>query len=150
LGEIESRDEMVGSVPDFLLAYDASCGPCSRFKAIVEFLDAKKRIGFVPLEVADRSGVIEALPPSLRYRSFHLVRSHRGPARGGDIRSGSDALLPMLRLLIPGGTIASRIVEATPGANGAISFAYSVVSRLHDAGSCEPEARPDRAIPEGS
>jgi predicted DCC family thiol-disulfide oxidoreductase YuxK len=141
---------MVGSTQDFLLAYDASCGPCSRFKAIVEFLDAKRRIGFVSLDMADRSGVIEGISPSLRYRSFHLVRSPVSPVKGEGIRSGSDALLPLLRLLIPGGTIASRIVEATPGANGAISFAYSVFSRVHDAGSCEPKARPDRAGPEGS
>jgi predicted DCC family thiol-disulfide oxidoreductase YuxK len=141
---------MVGSVPDFLLAYDASCGPCSRFKAIVEFLDAKKRIGFVPLEVADRSGAIDGISPSLRYRSFHLVHSSVGHAKGEGIRSGSDALLPLLRLLIPGGKVASRIVEATPGAKGAISFAYSVVSRLHDAGSCVPAARLDRVRPEGS
>jgi predicted DCC family thiol-disulfide oxidoreductase YuxK len=141
---------MVAQMPDFLLAYDAGCGPCSRFKAIVEFLDPRRRIRFVSLEAADRSGALEGVSPSLLYRSFHLVHSSVGHAKGEGIRSGSDALLPLLRLLIPGGTIASRIVEATPGAKGAISFAYSVVSRLHDAGSCEPAARPDRARPEES
>ena len=141
---------MVGSTPDFLLAYDASCGPCSRFKSIVKFLDARKRIGFVSLEMADRSGAIKGISPSLRYSSFHLVHSPRGTVEGEDIRSGSDALLPLVSLLLPGGGVASRILEATPGAKGAMSFAYSAISRLHDAGSCIPAARRDRVRPEGS
>ena len=141
---------MVPSTPDFLLAYDASCGPCSRFKAIVELLDAKRRIKFVSLEAADRSGVIEAVLPSQRYRSFHLLRSPRGPAEGEEIYSGSDALVPLLRLLLPGGGFASRIVEVTPGAKAAISFAYAVISRLHGARSCAPAARGEGVDPEES
>src|SRR4029077_5263616 len=104
---------------DFLLAYDANCGPCSRFKRMVEFLDAKRRIRFVSLEGADGSGVLESVPPPVRYRSFHLLRVWRGRTDGGGIRSGSDALLQLLRLL-PGGNVASRLVEAVPGAEGAV------------------------------
>ena len=141
---------MVGSKPAFLLAYDASCGPCSRFKAAVEFLDAKGRIKFLPLEEAEKSGAIEDIPQSLRYRSFHLLRTPRGPAAGEGIYSGSDALLPLLRLLLPGGDIASRFIEAAPGAKGAISFAYSALSRLQGAGSCALAARRDRDGPEGN
>ena len=132
---------MTRSMPDFILAYDASCGPCSRFKAIVEFLDAKQRIRFVPLQEADTSGLIEGVQPSLRYRSFHLLDSVRGPGQGEGIHSGSDALLPLLSLLLPGGKVASRIVEASPGAKGMMSFAYSTISRLHGSGSCAPPAR---------
>jgi predicted DCC family thiol-disulfide oxidoreductase YuxK len=136
-GTKRARNKMVGSMQDFLLAYDASCGPCSRFKGLVEFLDARRRIAFVSLEEADKSGALEGVPPSLRYRSFHLLRPREGRVDGGGVRSGSDALLPLLRLL-PGGDLAARFVEAAPGAEGAVSFAYSALSRLHDTGSCSP------------
>jgi predicted DCC family thiol-disulfide oxidoreductase YuxK len=115
---------------DHLLAYDAGCGPCSRFKALVDLLDARGVIGFASLRDAEEAGALKGVSPSLRYRSFHLI------SPGGDALSGADALLPLVKLL-PGGRAVSRFLEAVPGSRRAISFGYSALSRLHDTGACD-------------
>lgn len=119
---------------DYLLAYDAGCGPCSRFKAFVDFLDARGRIEFLSLRQAEEVGALDAVEASSRYRSFHLVASGQGAS------SGADALLPLVRLLIPGGGAVSKFLESLPGSRRAISFGYSVVSRLHEKGACSAVA----------
>ncbi len=112
------------------LAYDASCGPCTRFKALVEFLDARKRLRFVPLETADRSGLLASVAPDSRYASFHLIRP-AGAAGHAEVRSGSEALPPLFRSLCLWGRGISRFVDTVPGGMAAVSFAYSTLSRLH-------------------
>jgi predicted DCC family thiol-disulfide oxidoreductase YuxK len=119
----------------YLLAYDAACGPCSRFKAVVDFLDARGLIEFLSLRQAEEAGALESVAPSLRYDSFHLV------APGKRALSGAEALLPLVGLLLPGGKAISRVLEAIPGSGRAISFGYSTVSRLHYAGACGTAAR---------
>jgi predicted DCC family thiol-disulfide oxidoreductase YuxK len=128
--------DMVGQTSRNVLAYDASCGPCSRFKAVVGFLDARHRIEFESLEEADRAGLLESVAPSLRYGSFHLVAFGAGSS-GGESRSGSKAILPLARLLLPRGESILSLVEATPGLGDAISFVYSMLSRSHEVGSCK-------------
>ncbi len=113
-----------------LLAYDSACGVCSRFKAVVEFLDARGVIEFLSLRQAEELGALGRIDPSLRYRSFHLI------ARGQGVWSGGDALLPLVKLLLPGGRVVSMVLQAVPGCRRAISFGYSTVSRLHGAGAC--------------
>ena len=113
-----------------LIAYDDSCGPCSRFKAVVEFLDASRGIAFVSLEAADESGLLGGLAPGSRYASFHLLRPS-GAWPEADVRSGSEAILPLMRLLPPWGLWVSRMVEAMPGGVSGVSFAYATLSRLH-------------------
>jgi predicted DCC family thiol-disulfide oxidoreductase YuxK len=120
---------------NYLLAYDAACGPCSRFKAVVDFLDARGLIEFVSLRQADEAGALESVAPSMKYDSFHLI------APGKPVLSGADALLPLVGLLLPGGGAFSRVLEAIPGCSRAISFGYSTVSRLHYAGACGTAAR---------
>jgi predicted DCC family thiol-disulfide oxidoreductase YuxK len=119
---------------NYLLAYDAACGPCSRFKAVVDFLDGRGLIEFASLRQADEAGALESVAPSLRYASFHLIR-------GGRVLSGANALLPLVGLLLPGGGAVSRVLEAVPGCSRAISFGYSTLSRLHYAGACGTAAR---------
>jgi predicted DCC family thiol-disulfide oxidoreductase YuxK len=114
----------------YLLAYDAACGPCSRFKAVVDFLDARGVIEFISLGQAEEAGLLESVSPSVRYDSFHLI----GPGRRA--LSGADALLPLLGLLLPRGGGITRVLEAIPGCSRAISFGYSMVSRLHYTGAC--------------
>jgi predicted DCC family thiol-disulfide oxidoreductase YuxK len=120
---------------DYLLAYDAGCGPCSRFKAVVDFLDARGTIEFASLKQAEEVGALETINPSLRHRSFHLIAS------GQRALSGADALLPLVRLLLPGGGVVSTALETLPGCRRAISFGYSALSRLHDAGACGKAAQ---------
>jgi predicted DCC family thiol-disulfide oxidoreductase YuxK len=120
---------------DHLLAYDAECGPCSRFKAVVRFLDARGRLDFASLREADEAGALSGVEPSLRYRSFHLVSSGRGA------RSGAEALMPLVGVLLPQGERLTRALETVPGFRLAMTFVYSTLSRLHDTGSCGTAAR---------
>jgi len=90
---------------------------------------------FASLMQAEEAGELEGVAASLRYDSFHLI------APGKPVLSGADALLPLVGLLLPGGGAVSRVLEAIPGCSRAISFGYSMVSRLHDAGACGTAAR---------
>lgn len=121
---------MASRAEQIVLAYDGSCGPCSRFKDVVEFLDAGRRIRFVSLEAADRSGLLAGIAPAWRYASFHLIRP-AGNSLDADVWSGSEAIIPLMRLLSPWGRGASRVVETIPGGMSAASLAYSTLSRLH-------------------
>lgn len=114
----------------YLLAYDSDCGPCTRFRRAVGFLDTYGKFEFMSLEHADEEGHLDTIPMSLRHRSFHLV------APDGRTLSGANAL-PKLVSLLPAGTILSGILTSAPGGLKATAFVYSVASRLHDTGSCQ-------------
>jgi len=101
----------------------------------VAFLDARRRIEFVSLGQAEETGALEDVEPSLRHRSFHLI------PRVEAASSGADALAPLARLLLPGGSVVSMALEAIPACRRAISFCYSTLSRLHDTGRCGTAAR---------
>jgi predicted DCC family thiol-disulfide oxidoreductase YuxK len=115
--------------PRFVIAYDSKCGPCSTFKAVVDLLDPRDRFAFVPLEVADASGLLRKVAPPSRYASFHLLDLGRG-SDATRVHSGADALLPLLGLLSPS-RAAARVVEGAPLGSRVASFAYSALSRLH-------------------
>lgn len=114
----------------YTLAYDADCGPCIRFRRVVGFLDAGRTISFVSLALADRTGVLDGIPPRLRRRSFHLV------IPGGEILSGAEAI-PALTRILPAGRVTSRAMVAIPGGTRAAGFVYGVFSRMHDSGECK-------------
>ncbi|MDG6909429.1 MAG: DUF393 domain-containing protein [Nitrososphaerota archaeon] len=111
------------------LVYDAACGPCTRFKDGVKFLDARRRMDYLGLAEADMTGRLEPVDPVRRYRSFHLVSPE------GRVWSGADAL-PQLAALLPGGFPLSRALAMCPPARSLAAFVYGVFSRLHDSGSC--------------
>ncbi len=114
----------------FTLVYDSGCGPCTRFKNAVKFLDAYHRLEGQSLLDADRDGLLDEVPVSRRHRSFHLVFP------GGEVLSGADALPELIRLLPSGGMVAG-LVYATPVGRWSMAFVYSTFVRLHDSGSCE-------------
>ena len=122
---------MASRAPEFVLAYDANCGPCSGFRAVVELLDARRRIRFVSLRAAEESGLLDGIASASRYASFHLIRSESSAPWEERLWSGSEALLPVVRLLSPWGRAISRIVQNTPGGSRAVSFLYSALSRSH-------------------
>jgi predicted DCC family thiol-disulfide oxidoreductase YuxK len=113
----------------FTVAYDSECGPCTRFREAVEFLDAKGSIAFVGLGQADRSGLLEPVEVSRRRASFHLISPE------GRVWSGARALPPLAGIL-PGGSGVSYVLGRNPMAFRLAAFAYEVLSRLHDSGSC--------------
>jgi predicted DCC family thiol-disulfide oxidoreductase YuxK len=111
-----------------ILAFDSGCGPCSKFKAVVEFLDARRLVGFLDIEEADRAGLLDGVPQALRFASFHVVIEQDAAAGTRGVASGSGAILPLVRALSPS---ASRLVGRVPVIEAALRFGYSTLSRLH-------------------
>jgi predicted DCC family thiol-disulfide oxidoreductase YuxK len=113
----------------YVLVYDKDCGNCTRFKRIVNRLDAYRRLDYLSLIEADESGMLDPVPGSRRHRSFHLIYP------GGTIISGSAAI-PELISLLPSGGAASFLIRRAPGGRTIVNLIYSMFSRLHDTGSC--------------
>jgi predicted DCC family thiol-disulfide oxidoreductase YuxK len=118
-----------GSSSKYILAYDANCGPCTKFKRIVDILDKYEKIDFIPVTKADQEGLLDKVPVRQRYKSFHLIFPK------GDAKSGPEALLELI-VILPGGKIISPIINCFPGGKKAVGFIYNRFSRLHDRGSC--------------
>ena len=116
-------------MPSYLLAYDADCGPCVRFKRLVDFLDVYHTMDFLSLTDANEHGLLNRIPESLRFESFHLISTN------GTIQSGSDALLDLIGLL-PLGSPISKIITFFPGGKQIIKLFYDTFSSLHNASSC--------------
>jgi predicted DCC family thiol-disulfide oxidoreductase YuxK len=126
----------------YILIYDSDCGPCTRFKRAVAFLDTRNRISFIGLDAADSSGLLAPIPQARRHRSFHLI------SPSGRVWSGAEALSPLTSLL-PGGAGLSFVMGRNPLAFNCASFVYGVFSRLHDVGSCSYASR-GRALQSGN
>jgi predicted DCC family thiol-disulfide oxidoreductase YuxK len=114
---------------NYIIVYDADCGPCRRFKDFVDFLDIHNQIDFVPLTQAEDLGLLNRIPQYLRYKSFHLI----SPA--GDIQSGPEAI-PSLINLFPLGHQVSKLIVLAPGGKRMMRSIYSTFSRFHDSSSC--------------
>jgi len=80
----------IGSSSKYVLAYDADCGPCTKFKRIVDILDKYEKIDFISLTKADEEGLPHNIPVRQRYKSFHLIFPK------GEAKSGSEALLELI------------------------------------------------------
>jgi predicted DCC family thiol-disulfide oxidoreductase YuxK len=113
----------------YILAYDANCGPCTRFRHIVDILDKYEKIDFISLSKADQEGLLDKIPVHQRYKSFHLIFPK------GETKSGSEALFELI-MILPGGKITSPIINYFPGGKKAVRFIYERFSTLHDKGSC--------------
>jgi predicted DCC family thiol-disulfide oxidoreductase YuxK len=117
--------EARSSSSKYILAYDADCGPCTRFAHIVDSLDKNEKIDFISLTVADRQGLLNRICAPLRYRSFYLIFP------SGEAKSGSEALLELISIL-PGGKIISPVIDYFPGGKLIMKFIYNRFSKLHD------------------
>jgi predicted DCC family thiol-disulfide oxidoreductase YuxK len=114
----------------YILVYDADCGPCTRFRHAVDIFDIYQKIDFISLTEADRKGLLDKIPASMRYKSFHLIFPDRE-----EVKSGSDALIKLIAIL-PGGRVISPIINYLPGGKQIVHSVYTKFSRLHDTGSC--------------
>jgi predicted DCC family thiol-disulfide oxidoreductase YuxK len=112
-----------------ILAYDVDCGPCTRFKRIVDLLDARHRIDFLSLHKADKLGLLKGIPHPMRYTSFHLI------CPDGEILSGADGLVRLVAIL-PLGNQISKLIALTPGGEWMIRLLYKTFSRLHNSPTC--------------
>lgn len=114
----------------YVLAYDADCGPCTKFSHAVDILDRYQKIDFISLTRADKEGLLDKIPASRRYTSFHLILPNRE-----EVKSGSDAVVELIAIL-PGGKVISPVINYFPGGKQIVHFIYTRFSRLHDRGSC--------------
>jgi predicted DCC family thiol-disulfide oxidoreductase YuxK len=117
-----------------ILVYDSDCGPCARFRYIVEFLDTRRRIDSVGLVQADKNGLLDSVPAARRHRSFHLIDPD------GTVASGAGALAPLVGLL-PAGRAFERIIRLSVPVSLATRIIYTTFSRLHDSGACTYPSR---------
>ncbi len=113
----------------YLLVYDADCGPCSKFKRAIDWLDRYDRLNYISLVSADELGILNSIPRSRRHKSFHLI------SQDGNISSGSTAI-PNLLALLPLGKVSVALIHKVPEGQKIVNFLYSTFSRLHDTGSC--------------
>ncbi len=125
----KKRNPRDRSLENYLLVYDANCGPCSRFKRIIDWFDIYDHLKYLSLMDADERGFLDSIPKDRRHTSFHLI------FRGGRIESGSNAI-PYLAALLPLGREVSFLIRTAPLGRRMIDFVYSTLSRLHDTGSC--------------
>ena len=121
----------------YILSYDADCGPCTRFRHSIDYLDRHDRMEFISLISADAKGLLDSIPPELRFNSFHLIFPD------GSVSSGSEALLDVITIL-PGGKVSSVMISHFPGLKGFIRFIYGRLSKLHDGSSCSTNKRPNQ------
>ena len=113
----------------YILAYDADCGPCTRFAHVVNSFDKYKKIDSMSLTIADQEGLLDRIPVTIRFRSFHLI------APNGEIKSGSEGLLELIAILL-GGKVISQIINYVPAGKLIVRFIYNRFSKIHDRGSC--------------
>ncbi len=125
---MDRQEKMLSS--KYIVAYDADCGPCTRFRKAVDVLDIYQKIDFISLTKADQKGLLDKIPASLRYNSFHLI------CQNGEVKSGSDGLINLLAILPGGRIIFSPIINYFPGAKQIVHFIYTKLSRLHDGAAC--------------
>ena len=124
----------------YVLVYDADCSMCTRFKDMIDFLDADENFGFMSIDDAERIGLLDSLPDVRRHRSFHIVRPD------DLVESGAEAV-PTLVSLLPLGRLVSKIITSAPLGRQMISFLYTMVSRRHEAGLCKlPTANSSNTI----
>lgn len=135
-----NRSHMERRHGGIVLAYDAGCGPCSKFRVAVGFLDARRLIEFVDIEDADSSGLLDGVPQAHRYASFHIVSRDGMMAGTKGVASGSDAILPLVWALSPP---ASIVVGRVSSLEAALRFGYATLSRLHR-GCSASQGRPRR------
>ena len=120
----------MATLAGYVLAYDADCSMCTRFRNTIEFLDAHRNLRFMSIDNAEQAGLLDALPDALRHRSFHLVLPDMR------LQSGSEAL-PALIGLLPTGRVVSKMVTSTPIGGWILRFLYSTVASRHEAGLCK-------------
>jgi predicted DCC family thiol-disulfide oxidoreductase YuxK len=111
------------------LAYDADCGPCTRFRHLVALIDSRSEVEFVSLIDADESGLLDKVPEYERHTSFHLILPK------GELLTGAEAV-PRLLELLPGGKVVSEAITSVPGGRRLISMVYAGFARGHNGSAC--------------
>jgi len=88
------------------------------------------QLEFLSLTEADEIGLLNRVPQSMRYNSFHLISPNL------DIQSGAESLLDLIGLF-PLGHHISKLIALAPGGKRLMTCVYSIFSKLHDSDSCK-------------
>ena len=113
----------------YIVAYDIDCGPCTKFKQVVDYLDIYNKIDFLSLKEANSNGMLEPIPEHLRFQSFHLVFPD------GQVLSGADALLNLIEFL-PAGTYLTKMIRKLPYHKRLVIYIYKKFAQLRNYSSC--------------
>ena len=113
------------------MLYDDDCGFCKRLLSKFLAWDRDRRLRPVALQDPEAEGLLAGMDPATRMASWHLVTAD------GRVRSGGEAVAPLLRML-PGGAVPARLAEAIPGT---VSRSYSWVASNRSAISRRLPAR---------
>jgi predicted DCC family thiol-disulfide oxidoreductase YuxK len=111
-----------------VLAFDRDCGPCTKFSKIVSRLDIFDKIELMPIAAAEKQGLLDSIPPSLHYDSFHMILGD------GQVKSGPDGVLQLIAIL-PMGRLTHPIIDHMPGGKQIVRFVYHKLAKLRS-GSC--------------
>jgi predicted DCC family thiol-disulfide oxidoreductase YuxK len=87
--------------------YDDDCGVCKRLLSKFLAWDRGRRLRPVALQDPEADGLLGGMPDDRKLASWHLV------APDGSVRSGGEAVAPLLRLL-PGGGAPAWMVDRIP------------------------------------
>jgi predicted DCC family thiol-disulfide oxidoreductase YuxK len=101
---------------------------------MVDLLDAYHQINFISLYEADKIGLLNKIPHTIRFTSFHLI------CPDGKILSGADGLTRLVAIL-PLGTPVSKLISKTPGGKYITRFLYNTFSKLHISPACGTKQR---------
>ena len=113
----------------YLVAYDIDCGPCRKFKQIVDYLDLYNKIDFLSLNEANSKGMLKPVPEHLRFQSFHLVFPN------GRVLSGADALFDLIGIL-PAGIYLTKLIRKIPYHKSLVIYIYKKFAQLRNYSSC--------------
>lgn len=91
-----------------ILLYDGDCSFCRVCTALMLAKDRRRVLHPLPLQDPAAAALTPGLDGAERMASWHLV------APDQSVRSGADAVAPLLRLL-PGGSPAAAAAERVPG-----------------------------------
>jgi predicted DCC family thiol-disulfide oxidoreductase YuxK len=91
------------------ILYDDDCGFCKRLLSKFLAWDRGRRLRPISLQDPEAERLLAGMDRETRMASWHLVTP------GGEVRSGGEALAPLLRLL-PGGSAPAALADLAPGA----------------------------------
>jgi predicted DCC family thiol-disulfide oxidoreductase YuxK len=104
---------------ELTLLYDEGCAFCTWVAGLFR---STKGVLVAPIGSERGSGLLAGLTHEERYASVHVVEA------GGRLRSGGDALPPLLRR-VRGGRPAAWALERLPGVS---AWGYALVTRHRD------------------
>ncbi len=114
----------------YIIAYDSDCGPCNKFKNLVDILDRYNKIDFVSIFEAESIGLLKPVPLSKKYQSFHLIFPT------GKIESGSEAIIDLINIF-PLGHYITKIILIFPSNGILIKCIYQMLSNLRKYSACK-------------